>query len=242
VVRPNVSGPQYSGEIEPAGITGQVLKSPNEYSHAIVEWNPASDPSLTIRGTVTGNTPDGKLIIRTENGAEVKRSPDSVRNVPAGNSGKLSPDDLLAAVNRLEPTRGVPVSTLRLRAEFPDVSKEDFDKAALELRKQQRAFLGFHADPHNLTPEDRALLIHDPEESPDQFSASGVHKGGTYYVGVAAREPGLSSRAGQFPALNDMLAKAATMFSRDPVLSFRQISATNTTRPAHHFRPKENGT
>lgn len=81
-----------------------------------------------------------------------------------------APATILDAVNRLEPTRGVPVSTLRLRAEFPNLSKEQFDKQALELRKQQKVFLSQHGDPQNLNQADRDMLIHDPARN-EYFTA-----------------------------------------------------------------------
>jgi hypothetical protein len=126
---------------------------------------------------------------------------------------KITPDTLLAAVRRLEPIAGVPVSTLQLRKEFPGVSKEAFDKAALDLRKQQKAMLSLHADPNNISDEDRDLLIHDKEKRLAYASPGSNEPSDAYFVAVAER-PG--SRAGQSPALDSLLAKAATMMSRKP--------------------------
>jgi hypothetical protein len=80
---------------------------------------------------------------------------------------------ILDAVKALEPVLGVPVSTLRLRNHLPTLTKPEFDAAALELRARQEVFLSLHADPYNLTQEDKDLLIdgHD----------------GTYYVAIAIR-------------------------------------------------------
>jgi hypothetical protein len=80
---------------------------------------------------------------------------------------------ILEAIRSLEPVKGVPVSTLRLRNNLPDLKKREFDAAALELRKEQRVFLSQHADPYNLSQEDKDLLIDG--------------KDGTYYVAVAIR-------------------------------------------------------
>ena len=68
---------------------------------------------------------------------------------------------------------GVPVSTLRLRNQLPHLSKEEFDAAALELRKKEQVFLSQHADPYNLSQENKDLLIDGQD--------------GTYYVAIAIR-------------------------------------------------------
>jgi hypothetical protein len=80
---------------------------------------------------------------------------------------------LLEAVNSLEPVKGVPVSTLRLRHHLPHLTKQDFDQAALELRKNQQVFLSQHADPFNISEDDKNLLIDGQD--------------GTYYVAIAIR-------------------------------------------------------
>lgn len=80
---------------------------------------------------------------------------------------------ILEAVRSLEPVRGVPVSTLRLRSRFPHLSKQEFDDAALELRKKEQVSLSLHADAHNLSQEDRDLLIDGQD--------------GTHYVAIAIR-------------------------------------------------------
>jgi hypothetical protein len=97
----------------------------------------------------------------------------------------LSPHDILAveqvdaaklvldAVQSLEPVKGVPVSTLRLRNHLPHLSKREFDAAALELRKKQQVSLSKHADPHNLTDKEKNPLIDGQD--------------GTYYVAIAIR-------------------------------------------------------
>jgi len=80
---------------------------------------------------------------------------------------------IIEAVRSLEPVKGVPVSTLRLRNHIPNLSKKEFDAAALELRKKQEVFLSQHADPYNLSQEDKDLLIDGQD--------------GTYYVAIAIR-------------------------------------------------------
>jgi hypothetical protein len=82
-------------------------------------------------------------------------------------------DLILEAVRSLEPVRGVPVSTLRLRNHLPHLSKQEFDAAALELRKKELVSLSLHADVHNLPQEDKDLLIDGQD--------------GTYYVAIAIR-------------------------------------------------------
>jgi hypothetical protein len=80
---------------------------------------------------------------------------------------------VLEAVRSLEPVKGVPVSTLRLRNYLSQLSKNEFDAAALELRKRQQVFLSLHADPYNISQEDQDLLIDGRD--------------GTYYVAIAIR-------------------------------------------------------
>jgi hypothetical protein len=80
---------------------------------------------------------------------------------------------IVEAVQSLEPVKGVPVSTLRLRNHLPNLSKQDFDLAALELRKKQQVFLSQHVDPYNISQEEKDLLI-DAQD-------------GTYYVAIAIR-------------------------------------------------------
>jgi len=80
---------------------------------------------------------------------------------------------ILDAVKSLEPVRGVPVSTLRLRNHLPNLSKQQFDLAALELRKRQEVYLNQHTDPYNQSQSDKDLLIDGQD--------------GTYYVAISIR-------------------------------------------------------
>jgi len=80
---------------------------------------------------------------------------------------------VLEAVRWLEPVKGVPVSTLRLRNHLSSLSKRELDAAALELRKKQLVFLSEHVDPYNISQEDKNLLIDGQD--------------GTFYVAIAIR-------------------------------------------------------
>jgi hypothetical protein len=60
-----------------------------------------------------------------------------------------------------------------LRNHLPQLSKNEFDAAALELRKKERVFLSQHVDPYNISQEDKDLLIDGQD--------------GTYYVAIAIR-------------------------------------------------------
>lgn len=80
---------------------------------------------------------------------------------------------ILDTVRSLEPVKGVPVSTLRLRTHLSHLSKQEFDAAALELRKKQQVFLSQHVDPYNISQEEKDLLIDGQD--------------GTYYVAIAIR-------------------------------------------------------
>jgi hypothetical protein len=108
-----------------------------------------------------------------------------------GEPDSAAADLMLQAVRRLEPIKGVPVSTLRLREALPQLSKAEFDRAAVLLRKQRRAFLSQHADPNNISDADRDLLIEDEYErsahemSDEHYKPTPGKK--SYYVGVSER-------------------------------------------------------
>jgi hypothetical protein len=80
---------------------------------------------------------------------------------------------ILEAVLSLESQPGVPVSTSRLRKHLGDLPKHEFDMAALELRRKQEVLLSQHADPYNISQEEKDLLIDGQD--------------GTYYVAIAIR-------------------------------------------------------
>ena len=115
----------------------------------------------------------------------------SALNKGGGEPDSAAADLMLQAVRRLEPIKGVPVSTLRLREALPQLSKAEFDRAAVLLRKQRRAFLSQHADPNNISDADRDLLIEDEYErsahemSDEHYKPTPGKK--SYYVGVSER-------------------------------------------------------
>jgi len=104
-------------------------------------------------------------------------STDGLFDHPAAVASPAPPADLaqliLERVRSLEPITGVPVTTQRLRQALPDLTKQQFDAASLELRKRREVSLSLHHDPHNLPQADRDLLIDGRD--------------GNYYVAIAIR-------------------------------------------------------
>jgi hypothetical protein len=96
----------------------------------------------------------------------------STQGKPAAESGAAAAL-ILETVRTLEPVRGVPVSTLRLRNHLPSIGKHEFDRAALELRTKQEVFLNLHADPYNAPQSEKDLLIDGGD--------------GTFYVAISLR-------------------------------------------------------
>ena len=93
------------------------------------------------------------------NGGRYPVSVDRLRAVaPTAAEGRI-----LSTIRRLESTPDVPVSTLRLRQELKDLSKEEFDRAALNLVKQRQLRPFIHADPANAHPDEQHLLVLDPD-------------------------------------------------------------------------------
>lgn len=136
--------------------------------------------------TVPAFTGSSKLYVRTGDSeayfktarAFLEKKIRSAGFDPSGFFAESSPAQdtaalILETVQSLEPVKGVPVSTLRLRNHLPHLSKHAFDAAALELRKKQQVFLSLHADPHNISQQDKDLLIDGQD--------------GTYYVAIAIR-------------------------------------------------------
>lgn len=83
------------------------------------------------------------------------------------------PRRILDLLRSIEPIIGVPVTTQRLRQKLPEITKQDFDSAALELRKLHEVSLSLHHDPHNLSEVERDILIDGQD--------------GAYYVAIAIR-------------------------------------------------------
>jgi len=80
---------------------------------------------------------------------------------------------------------GVPVTTQALRTKT-GLSKEDFDAAALELRKSQTVFLTRNSVANSMSPEDLEKNVFDPSDR-------------SYHVSIALREPVGKSSASQWP-------------------------------------------
>jgi hypothetical protein len=76
-------------------------------------------------------------------------------------------------VRELEPN-GAPVSSQTLRKLFPNMSKEDFDAAALKLRERGKVFLSPHMHPSSVKGEEINNLIKDPN-------------GNDYHVAISLR-------------------------------------------------------
>ena len=96
---------------------------------------------------------------------------------------------ILAKLNELQPSEGVPVTAMRLRKALPQLTKEQFDKAALQLRQEQKVFLSLHHDPNHLASGEMEELISEPEGT----SPSGQK--GIYHVSIAKREAAVKPEA-----------------------------------------------
>lgn len=68
---------------------------------------------------------------------------------------------LLAAVRRLQPAPAVPVTVHSLRAALPDLDKQAFDRAAIELADRQQVYLTTHDHGWALSESERGQLIFD---------------------------------------------------------------------------------
>jgi len=84
-------------------------------------------------------------------------------------------DELLAELRRLERESPPPnpVARLRRRAALQQLSKEEFDRAALDLLRQGRVYMAPHDHPARLAAADREELVTDGA--------------GTFYVSISAR-------------------------------------------------------
>ena len=95
------------------------------------------------------------------------------RALPAP-AGTDLPALLLEKVRDFEEAPGIPVTVHRLRAAFPNVSKDEFDRAVLALAERQSVFLTRHSHGWALPEAERGKLVHD---------------GGTnLYVGITLRQ------------------------------------------------------
>jgi len=73
-----------------------------------------------------------------------------------------------------------PESIREIRKQFPDWSKEEFDRAAIELAKRGEVQLDYHDAPFLMSAERRAELVFDPTPTPSDPK-------GTYFVAMTPR-------------------------------------------------------
>ena len=92
---------------------------------------------------------------------------------PAAQLAVALTDRLMNALAELEPQKGLLVTATRLRRALANVSKQDFDSAAIRLQQDRRVILHRHSNPNSLPEEERAALIGDSE--------------GNYFVGACWR-------------------------------------------------------
>jgi hypothetical protein len=83
-------------------------------------------------------------------------------------------DRMLAEMRRLEPAWTAPVSIRELREAMSGVDAAEFDRAALELWRDQRVYLSQHDFPQGERPEVVRRLVRD---------------GDRYFVAITARKP-----------------------------------------------------
>ena len=103
----------------------------------------------------------------------------TVNNILREGSGletvQSTTDRMLEEMRKLEPGWTVPVSIRELREAMSGVDAAEFDRAALELRNQQRVYLSQHDFPQGERPEARRLL---------------VREGDRYFVAITAWQAG----------------------------------------------------
>jgi hypothetical protein len=80
---------------------------------------------------------------------------------PAVQNGEPASERILESVRRLQPGAAVPVTVHRLRAELPDLDKDAFDRAVIELADQQRVYLTTHDHGWALPEPERRQLVSD---------------------------------------------------------------------------------
>lgn len=80
-------------------------------------------------------------------------------------------EQILDALERIEPRKGLVVSAPRLRQAVPGVSKADFDAAVMRLYRAEKVLLHRHSGPHLLPEAEREELVRS-------------QSGGDFYVGV----------------------------------------------------------
>jgi hypothetical protein len=89
--------------------------------------------------------------------------------------GQVNTADLMLEMMReLEPGEKAPVSIHELRMALPGVEHDEFDRVALQLRKERRVFLSRHDFPQGERPEVRRRLVRDGER---------------YFIAITVRGP-----------------------------------------------------
>lgn len=114
------------------------------------------------------------------------QEPPGIQEPPNRRSGggvSTNADKILAAMQKLEPEHfknGVPITVSRLRKALPDMTEDEFNQAALELRKQQKVFLPLTSSRISAEAEGQALIregdkvygaIATRESAPDLFAS-----------------------------------------------------------------------
>ena len=92
------------------------------------------------------------------------QSPSSPKAAPLSHAAQRLYDTL----GKLESTPDVPVSIARLRNALPDLSKEQLDQAAHELRKRRMVYPSTHDHPAALSDEERAHGLIDSGQLDEQ--------------------------------------------------------------------------
>jgi hypothetical protein len=80
---------------------------------------------------------------------------------PAAQHTEPAPQRIFETLGRLQPGDAVPVTVHRLRAELPDLDKDTFDRAVIELADQQRVYLTTHDHGWALPEPERRQLVSD---------------------------------------------------------------------------------
>jgi hypothetical protein len=106
-----------------------------------------------------------------------------------------TPAELVRGMLKIKPSArgGAPVSISRLRAEFPNMSKADFDAAMVKLRDEGRIALHRHDYPQSLSEADRGDLVQDDK--------------GNHYIAATFREGKGHVMGSGFGALQGLFSK-----------------------------------
>lgn len=145
------------------------------------EVTEAPDQSGVRRGQLRVTDADGAAHIirnpRTKGGgnreaAFVKTGP-AAQPAAAMQRGKGEPPNIVQRMARIARSPESPVSITKLRAEFPEMSKADFDKAMTKLNEEGRISLHRHDAPGQLSETDRANLV---QIGKDYFNAATIRQ------------------------------------------------------------------